>query len=94
MKIKYLPDTDTALDSLSFGTANIGDVLVVESEQVVGVASPFHFAVTVKRGVLSEFIVDQPTYPRQFLELVISIRAAVTEAKRLGYEVIPEFAAL
>lgn len=94
MKILNFSSTSAALDALSYGTAEVGDVLVVESEQVVGVASYFHFSVTVKRGELSEFLIDQPTGPSEFLVLVTSIRAAVAEAVRLGYEVIPELAAL
>lgn len=91
MKIVSLLSTDAAIDAINYGLANLGDTLVVEHEQVVGVASPFQFAVTVKRGKLSEFLVDFPTGPREFVELVASIRCAVAEAKRLGYQVIPEF---
>lgn len=92
MKVVRLPDTDVALDAINSGLADVGDTLVVEHEQVVGVASPFQFAVTVKRGLLAEFLVDFPTGPKEFVALVSSIRFAVAEAKRLGYEVIPEFA--
>lgn len=94
MKILSFPDTDSAWDWRNDGVANTGDVLVVESEQVVAVASPFDFAVTVKRGKMSEFLIDQPTGPAEFLVLVTGIRAAVAEATRLGYEVVPELAAL
>lgn len=91
MKAICFQSTAVAADAIQYGTANIGDILVVEQEQVVGVASIFPFAVTEMRGDLSEFLVDQPTNAREFVELVMSIRAAVAEAKRRGYTVIPEF---
>jgi hypothetical protein len=94
MKIHNLPNTDVAFDACNDGTAEDGDVLVVQSEQVVGVASFFRFAVTVKTGDMSEFLVDYPIGPAEFLKLVNGIRAAVAEAQRLGYEVVPELAAL
>jgi hypothetical protein len=91
MKIRTFPDTESAFDWRNDGTADDGDILVIESEQVVAVASPFDFAVTVERGMMSEFLVDQPTGPREFVQLITNIRCAVVEAKRRGYEVIPEF---
>lgn len=91
MKICAFPDTDSAFDWRTDDAVSTGDVLVVESEQVVAVACPFDFAVTVKRGQMSEFLIDQPTGPREFLQLVTSIRCAVVEATSRGYEVIPEF---
>lgn len=94
MKILRFHNTDVALDALPNQTAEVGDVLVIESEQVVGVASYFKFAVTVKRGDMSEFLIDYPTGPAELLVLVNGIRAAVAEAERLGYEVVPELAAL
>jgi hypothetical protein len=94
MKIHYLPNTDVARDACNNGTTENGDVLVIESEQVVGVSSFFQFAVTVKTGDMFEFLVDYPTGPAEFLTLVNGIRAAVAEAERLGYEVVPQLAAL
>ena len=94
MKILNFNSTSDAYDAISYGKAEVGDVLVVESEQVVSVASLFRFSVTVKRGDMSEFLIDYPTGPAEFLVLVNGIRAAVAEAVRLGYEVIPELAAL
>lgn len=94
MNIVAFPNTSSAFDWRNEGVAKIGDVLVIESEKVVAVASPFDFAVTVKRGQMSEFLIDQPTGPGEFVQLVSSIRFAVAEANRRGYEVIPEFATL
>lgn len=91
MNIVTFPNTDSAFDWRDEGVAKVGDVLIIESEQVVAVASPFDFAVTVKRGQMSEFLIDQPTGPAEFVQLVSSIRLAVAEANRRGYDVIPEF---
>jgi hypothetical protein len=94
MKIFTFTDTDSALDWRNDRAVNIGDVLVIESEQVVAVASPFDFAVTVKQGKMGEFLIDQPTGPNEFLQLVTSIRCAVAEANRLGYEVVPQLVSI
>ena len=94
MNIVAFPDTDSACDWREVGAANSGDVLVIESERVVGVACRFDFAVTVERGQMSEFLIDQPTGPKEFVQLVASIRYAVNEANRRGYAVIPELVEL
>lgn len=95
-KIQYMhlfPDTSSARDSRELGDAvNQGDVLVVESESVVGVCTSFPFAVTQDRGNLSEFCFDQLTYePADLLDIVQGIYTAVAEAQRRGYEINPKF---
>lgn len=49
MKVLSFPDAESALEWREDYVANVGDVLLVESEQAVAVASPFDFAGTVKR---------------------------------------------
>lgn len=94
MKIHTFPDSETAGDSAGVDAdVQIGDVLVVESEKVVGVNAVYPFAVTVASGELDSFGIDVPIVdPKVLLRLVCSIRAAIAEARRLGYEVNPDFA--
>lgn len=69
-----------------------GDTLVVESEGVVGVACTNAFAVSAEQGEFYDFTWDDPvTDPKVLLILGNSIRAAVMEAKRLGFAIKPAF---
>lgn len=81
MKTVSLLSTNAALDAINYALAEPGDTLVVAHEQVVGVASFFQFAVTVKRGNLCEFLVDYPTGPKEFWRLS---RASSTPWRRLN----------
>jgi hypothetical protein len=69
-----------------------GDTLVVESESVVAVACTFPFAVSAAKGEFDGFIWDAPVNdPNVLLNLVNAIRAAVTEAERLGIAINAAF---
>jgi hypothetical protein len=94
MKIHSYPTTNTARDARDYDYASVNehDILVIESEGVVGVAMPYTFAVTATRGDLSEFCHDWPEYDfRSIRKLTKAIDRAVEEAVRLGFEVDPQF---
>lgn len=68
------------------------DILVVESEGVVGVSSAFPFPVTVEGGDLHEFSIDSmASDPKELFKLVNSIKLAVAEATKRGFKVTPDF---
>ena len=94
MKIHSFSYSSTAFDAANINlSVQNGDVLVVESEQIVAVACTWPFAVTVNRSEMNDFTLDEPiTKPQVLMDFVNSIRAAVAEAKRLNYEVNPDFA--
>jgi hypothetical protein len=52
MNVHEFSDTGSAYDACQIGKVNDGDVLVIESEQVVGVADTWPIAVTVNHGEL------------------------------------------
>jgi hypothetical protein len=94
MKIHLYPTTDAAQDARykDYAKVNEYDILVIESEGVVGVAMNSPFAVTAKRGDLSEFCHDWPEYDfRKIRVLTKAIDFAVAEATRRGFEVDPQF---
>ncbi|SEU40160.1 hypothetical protein SAMN03159335_06214 [Burkholderia cepacia] len=75
------------------GEVKFGDTLVIEPEGVVAVACNFPFAISASKGEFYKFTWDEPiSDPNVLLVLVDSIRAAVSEATRLGIVINPSFA--
>lgn len=94
MKILAFPSTQVAKDAQFDNQGDIADddILVVASERVVGVFSHHAFAVTKDRGDLTEFIIDfLVEQPLELKQLVNAIVIAIGEAKRLGFEIHPDF---
>ena len=61
MKIHTLPDTGVAYDlTQSSDDIKMGDVLIIESERVVGLADTWPFAVTEAYGQLHTFVSARP----------------------------------
>ncbi len=100
MKIHTFPDTGDAYNCTQCGTSNTGedvtngDLLVIESEQVVGICDTWPFAVTIAYGNL-DALEDGVAVPDQMKkQFGPHILHAVGQAILRGWPVRPEFLAL
>lgn len=92
MALYRFDSSEAAGDAHKFDSSvKVGDVLVVESEEVVGVDALYPFAVTERRGSFSDFLIDSVVTKKEFVQLIQSVKEAVAEAQRLGFEVDPDF---
>lgn len=72
----------------------IGDVLIIPSEKVIGVASAWPVAITTEHGNIHTFSGPTEALPKFCQDLGIRLDQLTTAAKvaaMLGYEIDPQF---
>jgi hypothetical protein len=88
MKVHHCSSSEAANILCQTGKAGMGDIFIVESERIVGVADAWPFAVTIHAGALHSIDACSDATRRQF---AASIVAAERIAKEIGRKRDPQF---